>query len=120
MTSNAVDTLNLTHTGLFSERANAILSSILSSRGDTEISMGTGARPSDQQMCVMIALRHVSTAFTPKEARGLIEIIESTIADEEPPTRSIKKMLNHIATGCRELSAEIEEFERLRTEKQLN
>lgn len=118
--SKDLHTLDLTHTGIFSERVGGLFQSLLDCRGDIDIAMGLGLHPARQQICVMIKINdRFSTGFSAQEARAVAEIIESTHA-EELPTRKLKEMMEHIATSCTELAAEIDELERGDVARKLN
>jgi len=121
MSSKSLPTLDLTHTGLFSERVGALLRLIATERGLLDIGIGLGLHPSKAQICVMINVNdQFATAFSSREAKGLVEIIRETMAEEEPPTQNLREMLDYIADGCTDLSAEIDELERAEVERKLN
>lgn len=115
-----LESLQLTHTGLFSERCGALFDVLLRQDGPLDVGLGLGMSGNGEQVGILVQVGGVSTAFTPREARSLAEVLQSTISQVEPPTANLKAIFNHLIAGCEELSAEVEEFERARTAQKLN
>jgi hypothetical protein len=122
MRPDKLEKLQLTHQGKFSERCSGIFSILLSERGDVDIAMGLGMAGDGKNVGVLIDINDgkFSTAFTAKEAKAVAEILESTMKEEEPPTRKLREMFEHIISGCLDLAAQASELQRMRVERKLN
>ncbi len=113
--------LILSHTGTFSERASGLFRAIIASNGSGELGSGIGLLPESSDLGVLISFNDdFSTAFRLSEVKGLIEIISETTAEEDPYSRKVGAIFDHLVPDLTSLAEEVERIERAKTAERLN
>ena len=115
-----MDTLDLTHTGTFSERTTALFEAILGLKGHGELSTGIGQLPGKPGVWILVGFAKVATAYNTREVKGLIEIIAEACKDEEPYSQTTGEIFDQLLADLRLLYDEAKEIEARIVDEKLN